>query len=283
MTIKSGLYIVTTPIGNQGDITIRALDTLKNSTIILCEDTRISQKLLAKHDIKAKLQVYNDHSNDAQRSLICRYLDQGEIISLISDAGTPLISDPGYKLVRDMRQKGYFVEVVPGVSAVIAGLTISGLPTDSFLFTGFLPKTAESKAKIFRELLGIKATLIFFEAAPRLVDSLQVAFNIFGNREACVARELTKLYQEAKLAPLDELISFYQAKPAKGEIVLMISGQSPLGSPEIASEELQKELQLYLKHGLTAKSATEIAYTKFSDIYSKNEIYKIVNNMLYKP
>ena len=160
---KPGLYIVSTPIGNFEDITLRAISILKNSDIILCEDTRISQKLLAKHDIHTKLQIYNDHSDEKHRENIISLIKSGNIISLISDAGTPLISDPGYKLVRDIRNLNCHIDVVPGVSAPVTALTLSALPTDRFLFHGFLPKTIESKKKIFSELVNLKATLIFLK------------------------------------------------------------------------------------------------------------------------
>lgn len=221
---KPGLYVVATPIGNLDDITIRALNTLKNSTAILCEDTRNTQKLLAKHNISAKLFVYNDHSTDKQRNMVARLIDSGGVVSLVSDAGTPLISDPGFKLIRHLKGLGYFIEAAPGASAPIAALTLSGLAPDRFLFAGFLPKTTIKKQKIFMEFADLKSTLIFFETASRLIDSLNIAMSVLGNRQACVARELTKLYQEIKTASLQELIEHYTKSTLKGEIVLLISG-----------------------------------------------------------
>lgn len=279
MIFKPGLYIVSTPIGNLDDITLRALNTLKHSTIILCEDTRISRKLLAKHNISARLQVYNDHSDAEQRSLIASFIDRGEIISLISDAGTPLISDPGYKLVAELKAKGYHIDIAPGVCSVVAALTLSGLPTDRFLFCGFLPKTAESRKKTFAELSSLKATLIFFESASRLQQSLVDARATLGNREICVTRELTKLYQEAKLGCLDEVIEFYGLNPPKGEIILMISGEPAKEDEQSSLAKLKQELAGYLDKNLTAKTATEIAYTRFGNLYSRNEIYKLANEL----
>lgn len=278
MNLKSGLYIVSTPIGNLEDITLRALSTLKNSSVILCEDTRISQKLLAKHGIKVKLQVYNDHSDEQNRKNIARLIDQGEVVSLISDAGTPLISDPGYKLVRELRTLNYHVEIVPGVSSPIAALTLSDLPTDRFLFCGFLPKTIEGKKKIFNEFVNICTTLIFFDTAIRLIESLVIAKEVLGNREICVARELTKLYQEVKTATIDEIIEFYQNNPLKGEIVLLISGLADENEEKLA-EDLQAFIKLSLAKNLTAKTTTDLAYEKFSNNYSRKEIYKEVNQM----
>ncbi len=208
MILKPGLYIVSTPIGNLDDITLRALTVLRSSTIILCEDTRISRKLLVKHNIQAKLHMYNDLSSAVDRENIKAWIDNGEIISLISDAGTPLISDPGFKLVKDLKILNYHIDAIPGVSSLITAITISGLPSARFLFAGFLPKTTDSKKKIFTEFSNINATLIFFETAARLQHTLQTALTVLGNREICVARELTKLYQEVKTGYLEDLIIF---------------------------------------------------------------------------
>ncbi|WP_375331379.1 16S rRNA (cytidine(1402)-2'-O)-methyltransferase [Candidatus Tisiphia endosymbiont of Oplodontha viridula] len=278
MIFKPGLYIVSTPIGNLDDITLRALETLKNSTIILCEDTRISRKLLAKHNIKTKLQVYNDHSDYQEREFIRTLIDNGAIVSLISDAGTPLIADPGYKLVRDLRKLNYHIDVVPGVSALTTSITIFGLPSDRFLFAGFLPKTIEGKKKIFTELSNIKATLIFFETASRIEQSLHTAFTVFGNREVCVARELTKFYQEVKSGLIEDVINFYNSNIIKGEIVLLISGAAEPNKALLA-DDLKKFIDLYLSKGWSAKSVTDIANENFGRSYSKKEIYSIVNKI----
>ncbi|AAU04189.1 16S rRNA (cytidine(1402)-2'-O)-methyltransferase [Rickettsia typhi] len=273
MILKSGLYIVSTPIGNFEDITLRAISTLKNSDIILCEDTRISQKLLVKHDIITKLQIYNDHSDYKDREYIISLIKAGHVVSLISDAGTPLISDPGYKLVRDLRNLNYYIEVVPGVSAPITALTLSSLPTDRFLFCGFLPKTIESKKKIFSELVNLKATLIFFDTASRLINTLSLAKEIFGKREICVARELTKIYQEIKTGDIDAIIEFYKKNILKGEIVLLISGNVQEQYKHI---NLEKFIEFCLSKNLSSKTTIELAYDKFKDVYSKKEIYRVV-------
>ncbi|MCC8398826.1 MAG: 16S rRNA (cytidine(1402)-2'-O)-methyltransferase [Rickettsia endosymbiont of Labidopullus appendiculatus] len=279
MIFKPGLYIVSTPIGNLDDITIRALETLKNSTIILCEDTRISRKLLAKHNIKTKLQIYNDHSDHQEREVIRTLIDNGAIVSLISDAGTPLISDPGYKLVRQLRELNYHVDVIPGVSALTTAITISGLPSDRFLFAGFLPKTIEGKKKVFTELASIKATLIFFETASRIEQSLHTAFAVFGNREVCVARELTKFHQEVKSGLIENIINFYKQNIIKGEIVLLISGTSEEINAATLADDLKKFIHLYLSKGWSARSITDMANENFGRSYSKKEIYATVNRI----
>lgn len=281
MILKPGLYIVSTPIGNLEDITYRAVSTLKNSNIILCEDTRISQKLLAKHGIKVKLHVYNDHSSEKNRQNIKDLINQGNIVSLISDAGTPLISDPGYKLVRDLRNLDYHVEAVPGVSSPITALTISALPSDRFLFCGFLPKTTPAKKKIFIELkeADINATMIFFEAATRLIESLKTAREIFGNRAVCVARELTKLYQEVKTDNIDNIIEFYEKNLLKGEIVLLVSGNLKTHNKKELSAKLQDFIKLSFNKKLSAKTIADLACKQFSNSYNRKEIYKIVNEI----
>lgn len=276
MNLKPGLYIVSTPIGNLSDITLRALDILAGSDIIFCEDTRVSSKLLAKHNIKAPLKIYNDNSDETQRSYIKDLVSSGKVISLISDAGTPLISDPGYKLVREFRESGFNVDVVPGPCAIIAALSISGLPTDRFVFAGFLPKTKEGKVRVFKEFILLDATIIFYETANRLLQSLEIAIEVFGDRAANVSRELTKLYQESKSMPLSELISYYTNNPAKGEIVLCISGKSD----QIVAEDILKyEIKNLLSRGESAKSVSDIIFAKYKSQYSRKEIYKLANSL----
>ena len=275
MKLKSGLYIVSTPIGNLEDITLRALNVLKHSDIILCEDTRVSKKLLAKHGISVPLKIYNDQSDDNVRQQIKNYLAAEKVISLISDAGTPLISDPGFKLTRDLITEGYHVDAVPGACAPIVALTLSGLPSDKFLFAGFVPKTAQGKENLFRELSSLNATLIFFDTASRLSSTLEIAYSVFGNREAVVARELTKLYQEIKKLTLKEMADYYRDHTIKGEIVLLISGLS--STPDSQIDDLNNEVRLLLSAGKSAKSVTDILYEKYKKLFSKNEIYQVVN------
>ncbi len=279
MLIKPGLYIVSTPIGNLEDITFRALQTLKQSTLILCEDTRVSNKLLTKYSISTRLAIYNDHSDANQRANVKELVSKGEIVSLVCDAGTPLIADPGYKLVKYLQQNDCHVEIIPGVSSVIAALTISGLPSDRFFFGGFLPKTLPKKKKILQDLSNIQATLIFFETANRLISSLVAAQQAIGNRQACVARELTKMYQEIKSGYLEELIEFYTHQHPKGELVLLISGVRELRDKDLLTKDLINTLKHYLHDSYTAKDATEAAYEEFKDLYTKKEIYSLINQL----
>ncbi|NBY34796.1 MAG: 16S rRNA (cytidine(1402)-2'-O)-methyltransferase [Alphaproteobacteria bacterium] len=276
MNFRPGLYIVSTPIGNLNDITIRALETLKNSDIILCEDTRISAKLLAKHNITGSLSIYNDKSDETTRKYIIKNIEAGKVVSLISDAGTPLISDPGYKLVREVKEKGYFIDIAPGVSAPIAALTLSGLPSDRFIFAGFLPKTDIGKEKVFLEFAEVDATLIFFDRSTRIVDSLQAALKILGNREANVSRELTKLFQESRTSDIESLIKYYSHNLPKGEIVLLISGKKSLESSE---EKLITEIKNLLILGTHTKDITQQLFQKYHKHYKKSKIYKICNSL----
>jgi 16S rRNA (cytidine1402-2'-O)-methyltransferase len=276
MDLKPGLYVVSTPIGNLNDITLRAIETLKNSDIIFCEDTRVSGKLLAKHHITTSLSVYNDKSDEITRKYVIKNIESGKVISLISDAGTPLISDPGYKLVRELREKGYFVDIIPGVSSPIAALTISGLPSDRFIFAGFLPKTDVGREGVFTELRDFDATLIFFDSPLRILSSLKVALKILGDRQANISRELTKLFQESRTNNLSSLVEYYKDNPPRGEVVLLISGKKIIS---ITQEELIKEIKELLILGERGKGVTEKLFQKYHKYYSKREIYKICNSL----
>src|SRR5687767_4730050 len=190
--LPPGLYVVATPIGNLGDFSPRAAETLRGANLILAEDKRVSAKLLAHAGAKAPMAVYHDHSSEPERAAIVARLGS-EAIALISDAGTPLISDPGYKLVRDARAAGHAVHTVPGPSAAIAALTLAGLPTDRFLFLGFLPAKAKARGDAILEVAAVRATLVLYESGPRLGATLAALSRGLGSREAAVAREISKL------------------------------------------------------------------------------------------
>jgi 16S rRNA (cytidine1402-2'-O)-methyltransferase len=273
--LKPGLYIVSTPIGNLEDITFRAVNILKSADIILCEDTRITAKLLEHFSIKAKLIVYNDHSDDFLRKQICSFLDEEQVLALVSDAGTPLISDPGYKLVSKLQSEGYHIDIAPGASSVVAALTLSGLPTDRFAFLGFLPRTENAKKAIFQEVANVKSTAIFFETAERVVDSLEIAYEILGDREAAIVREITKLFQEAKRATLSELIIYYKEHKPRGEIVFLISGVRS-DQEFLSDNEVRDMLEELLKNHST-KDATEILFAQIESRtrLKKKEIYRM--------
>ncbi len=219
--LDPGLYIVATPIGNLGDVTMRAVDVLRRASVIACEDTRVTGKLLKAIDVDTRMQRYDDHASaEARARIVERARD--EAVALVSDAGTPLISDPGYRLVQDARAAGVHVTSVPGASAVVAALTLSGLPNDRFLFAGFLPVKDKARRDALDDLSALKATLVFYETGPRLLKSLHVIAEIWPDREVSVARELTKLHEEYRNGTAQELAEHFTAHPPKGEIVLLI-------------------------------------------------------------
>ena len=219
--LQYGLYIVATPIGNLGDLSPRAAEILRQADIIAVEDSRVTAKLLNHIGAKVRMVPYHDHSNDRDRAMLVEMMRE-KIVVLVSDAGTPLISDPGYKLVRDARAGGIEVFTIPGPSAVIAALTLSGLPTDRFLFEGFLPSKAKARADVIAELSGMKATLVFYESGPRLGKMLAGLREGLGNRDASVSREISKKFEQTVCGTLDELAARYAEETPKGEIVVVV-------------------------------------------------------------
>lgn len=231
--LEPGLYIVATPIGNLGDITPRAAAVLAAAGVIAAEDTRVTAKLLAHLGLKVPMQAYHDHSAEHVRpALIARAAH--EVVALVSDAGTPLISDPGYKLVRDARAAGVHVTTLPGPCAAVAALTLAGLPTDRFMFAGFLPAKAQARADAIAELATIRATLILYESGPRLAESLAALAALLGPRPAAIAREITKRFEETITGTLPELAAAIAERPRKGEIVIIIGPPLPAEAPDEA-------------------------------------------------
>ncbi|ALE16439.1 rRNA small subunit methyltransferase I [Altererythrobacter epoxidivorans] len=237
--LKPGLYIVATPIGNLGDITLRAVDMLSRCGRIACEDTRVTGKLLKHLGISKPLIRFDDHASEQASSKLLEMM-AGEAIVLVSDAGTPLISDPGYRLVREARDRGISVTSLPGPCAAIVGMTLSGLPSDRFLFAGFLPPKDKARRDMLEELERVPASLIFYETGPRLTKSLAVLAEIWPDREVAVARELTKLYEECRTGSAADLLEHYEAEPPKGEIVLLVGPPGTSGE-EIDPDELLRE------------------------------------------
>src|SRR5205814_1028613 len=250
--LAPGLHIVATPIGNLGDLSPRAAETLRNADRILVEDTRVTAKLLAHIGAKVPMTRYDDHSSDADREHIVRQLGE-KAIALVSDAGTPLISDPGYKLVRAARAAGHAVHTVPGPSAAIAALTLAGLPTDRFLFLGFLPAKTKARTDAIAEVAQVRATLVLYESGPRLGDTLAALLQGLGEREAAMARELTKLHEECVAGSLSELAARYGEAPPKGEIVIIV------GPPAEVAQASDEELDAALDEALTRLSPSRAA------------------------
>lgn len=226
--LPPGLYIVATPIGNLGDLSPRAADILARASIIAVEDSRVTARLLHHIGIKRPMTPYHDHNAEGVRpNLVARMAT--EAVALVSDAGTPLISDPGYKLVRDARAAGHLVVTVPGPCAAVAALTLAGLPTDRFLFLGFLPPKAGARAAAIAEVATIRATLVLYESGPRLAATLAALAKGLGEREAAVAREITKHFEQAVTGSLGQLAARYAEAPPKGEIVVVVAppGEAP--------------------------------------------------------
>jgi len=221
--LASGLHVVATPIGNLRDITLRALDVLKGADRILAEDTRQTGKLLEAYNISAKLTAFHDHNEAARIPQVLGWLAEGQAVALVSDAGTPLVSDPGFKLVRDVVAAGHEVFPLPGASAVLAGLVKSGLPSNKFLFAGFLPPKSAARKREIETLKSISATLIFFETGPRIKACLADLNEILGDRDVVLTRELTKRYEEARHGSFAELIDSVASDPPRGELVVLIS------------------------------------------------------------
>ncbi len=242
--VPAGLHLVATPIGNLGDITFRAVAMLANADLVYCEDTRQSQKLLDRYGIRRALRSYHDHNAQAERPRILDALAVGKCVALISDAGTPLVSDPGYKLVRDAIEAGHAVVALPGPSAVLAALSVAGLPTDSFHFGGFLPARQGQRRERIEALRSIPATLVLFEAPQRLGEALADLADLLGDRPAAVARELTKLHEEAVRGRLGELALRYREAEPKGECVIVIgAGEAVAATDEQISALLSDALK----------------------------------------
>lgn len=269
--LPPGLYLVATPIGNLRDMTLRAIEVLGGVDLILCEDTRVSGKLLQAHGIKdKKLDVYNDHSADRMRPKILRDLAGGKRIALVSDAGMPLISDPGYKLVRDAQDLGLPVTSLPGANAVLTALQLSGLPSDKFSFLGFLPAKSKARCDVLRGWVDVPSTLVTYESAPRLIDSLIDMQKMLGDRDAAVTRELTKMFEEVRQDKLSALIAHYkeQGEP-KGEIAIVIGppGEKTY-SDEVVADLLEKALKTMSVKDASAH-VSELTGLKKKDLYDR--------------
>lgn len=255
-SLPPGLYIVATPIGNLGDMTSRAAETLRGADYILAEDKRVSAKLLAHVGAKAPMTAYHDHSDDKLRERILADLGT-KAVALISDAGTPLISDPGYKLVRAARQAGHAVHTLPGPCAAIAALTLAGLPTDRFLFLGFLPAKSKARADAIAEIATVRASLVLYESGPRLGECLAALSDGLGRRDAAVIREISKLHEETVSGTIAELAGRYADSPPKGEIVIVVS--PPPERAAASDDELDQALRAALASMSPSRASADVA------------------------
>jgi 16S rRNA (cytidine1402-2'-O)-methyltransferase len=256
--LDPGLYVVATPIGHASDITLRALRVLGGVDAIACEDTRVTAKLLAIHGISTSLTPYHDHNARTAGPALVKRLADGGRIALVSDAGTPLVSDPGYRLVRACADAGVAVIPIPGPSAVLAALCVSGLPTDRFLFAGFAPPRTGPRRRFLAELATVPATLVLMESPRRLAAALADMAEILGPRQAVVARELTKLFEEVRRGALAELADHYrEAAPPRGEVTLVVS--PPAAPPQADDAEVDRLLSAALDEASVRDAAEQVA------------------------
>jgi 16S rRNA (cytidine1402-2'-O)-methyltransferase len=251
--VQPGLYLVSTPIGNLRDITLRALDVLGGADAVICEDTRVTGKLLAAYNLKKTMLVYNDHSDEGDRAGILRRLDDGQSLALVTDAGTPLVSDPGFKLVHAALARGIAVIPIPGASALLPALQMAGLPCDKFLFAGFLPPKSAARKTALAALKDVPATLVFYESPARLVETLADALDVLGDRPAAMAREITKLHEEARHGTLSAWAADESLLGTlKGEAVLMIG-------PPVHEAATEDDIRASLRRAMATLSVKDAA------------------------
>jgi 16S rRNA (cytidine1402-2'-O)-methyltransferase len=253
-----GLYLVATPIGNARDVTLRALDILAAVDVIACEDTRVTGKLMTIYGIDTPLLSYREHTAERLRPQLIKRLNNGETVALVSDAGTPLVSDPGYKLVRACIEAHLPVTPVPGPSSVLAAAVISGLPMDRFLFAGFLPPRAAARRRALADLAPVPATQVFLESPRRLASSLADMADVLGDRSAAVARELTKVFEEVRRGTLVQLARHYRAEgPPKGEVTVVVAPGAPV--PDISATEVERLLGIALARLSVRDAVAQVA------------------------
>lgn len=268
-TFIKGLYLVATPIGNLGDISARAVEVLKKADLVACEDTRVTSKLLSYLGISAKLTPYHEHNAEKVRPQLMERLKNGEMIAQVSDAGTPIVSDPGYRLVQDCIANDIYFTAIPGASAVLTALQLSGLPSHRWLFEGFLPPKAAAKEKELNELANIPATLIFYESPNRLTETLEAMKKVLGDRPAAVARELTKKFEQTVRGTFSQLLAYYEQNgQPKGEIVIV-------AAPPLEKQAEAADIDALLKKALETMRVKDAAAVVAEQTgVSKKELYK---------
>jgi 16S rRNA (cytidine1402-2'-O)-methyltransferase len=269
-TLSPGLYITATPIGNARDITIRALSVLRNCDVIVAEDTRVTARLLSIYGISRPLLIYNDHNAATATPKLLRRLREGQRLAFVSDAGTPLISDPGYRLVKAARDEGLPVVPIPGPSAIIAALSAAGISVDRFFFAGFLPARGGERRGALKRFQSLPATLVFLESAQRLPESLADMAEVLGDRNAVVAREITKLHEEMRRGSLQQLAAHYVAVPAKGEIVILAGPAAEPQGPDLSLiDSLLRQALLFMPVKAAAALVAEATGGRRRDIYAR--------------
>ena len=268
------LYLVATPIGNLEDMSPRAVRVMREATLIAAEDTRHTGKLLKHFEIKTPITSYFEHNKLNKLEFILEKLSTGDV-ALVSDAGTPAVNDPGYELVRAALASNFEVKPVPGPSAPIAALTASGLPTDSFLYLGYLPHKASERRKALAQIANLPYTLIFLESPYRVIESLEDILSTLGDRQICVAREMTKMFEEYWRGAVSGAVGHFKSQPVRGEFTLVIEGKRKDESEKWTEEELMKVIEDKLEAGKSAKDISSELSTQSG--WSKKEIYTLVN------
>lgn len=271
--LPPGLYIIATPIGNIEDITLRALNVLGKLDLLACEDTRVTGKLTSYYDIEVQKIPYHDHNADEMRPRLIASIKEGKRVGLVSDAGMPLISDPGYKLVADCAAEGVEVTCLPGATASLSGLVLSGLPTDRFFFAGFLPPKSAARRTALAEIRHVPGSLVFYETGPRLAESLADMQAVLGDRPAAVARELTKKFEELRRGSLSELIAGYEGQDdPRGEIVVILGAAAEGQGEEWTEQAIDDLLHERLSAGMSVKDAA--AYVAAKSGLKKRDVYQ---------
>lgn len=265
--LPAGLYLVSTPIGNLGDITLRALDVLRDCDVVSCEDTRTSAKLLRAHNIQTRMSAYHDHSDGKTRDQLISHIQNGGAIALISDAGTPLISDPGYRLVNDAIEQDLSIIPIPGANAPLPALQLSGLPSDKFTFCGFIPHKQGDTQRLFESLSQHKETLIFYDTTRRIHSSLTSALSILGDRKGAIVREITKMHEASLRGSLSELL--HQTEGLRGELVLLIEGAQ---DEVIDDGELMRQLRQEMQENSLKTAVANVAKATGA---SRNHVYQL--------
>lgn len=268
--MKNGLYIVATPIGNLSDISSRAIETLSQADIIACEDSRVTKKLFSLLGISLQKTfiTLHDHNEEDRTQIVIDYIKEGKSVAQVSDAGSPLISDPGYKLIKECKKQDIFITTIPGCCALISALQLSGLPTNKFMFAGFIPNKEKARKELFEKYKNLDATLIFYETAQRIEKSLIAALEVFGNREMSVAREISKIYEECLTASAEELLRHFRENEPKGEMVFMVS---PADKEESLNLDLDKILMQKMQN-MSLKMAVKEVVEEYH--LNKNEVYE---------
>jgi 16S rRNA (cytidine1402-2'-O)-methyltransferase len=268
------LFICATPIGNLEDVSFRLISTLKEADLILAEDTRTTKKLLSRYDIKKKdIQSYHQHTDDSKLDHIIQLIKQGKKTALVSESGTPAIQDPGYHIINKCIEHNIGVTVIPGPSAALSALVLSGLPTDNFLFIGFLPKTQTKRKQKLEEISSLPYTLIFYESPKRVEKTIKDLIAVLGNRNAVLAREITKIYEEVLRGDLGNILEEVKSRTIKGEIVLVVNGNKGELIKEYTDKEIEKQFLKLMGEGLSKKNAMKIIRSRY-DI-DRQKLYNI--------